>query len=262
MSTPTTIPPLADTDFANRMAALFPHGWAAPDAKSPGGVLYAIFQMMGGGLAFENSAEIYALAATRIQSAVNGALDLAAQDFLGDRLPRNPGETDASYRARITAALLPTGATRAAIIEAVTNATGYAPRVIEPWRPADTGAWGHGFWGVDSSTTPGRWTGTGGRPGERSLAYQGFVECVLPTPTALNGNPVPCYDSNSFYGIAGTAWIDIEPSTTLGPQAVYDAINLVKCEGTIVWVKFVPAPSKYNWDDPNVTWDESGVTWG
>lgn len=260
-SVPTTIPALSALDFANRMAAVFPPGWSSPEAKSPGGVLYAIMGMIGGGLSFENGALRYALDATRIQTAQNGTLDLASQDYFGDGLPRNPGESDDSFRARILAGLLPSGATRAAVIKAVTDATGYAPRVIEPWRLADTGAWGHGFWGVDNAVTPGRWTGTGDRPGERNLAYQGFLECVLPTPAVLNGNPVPCFDSNSFWGIAGTAWIDLESTTTLGPQAVYDAINRTKCEGTIVWVRFVPASPKVSWDEPGVTWDEPGVNW-
>lgn len=257
---PTTIPALSAIDFANRMAGLYPPGWSAPEAKSPGGTLYAIMQMMGGGLSFENSGLRYALDATRIQTAQNGALDLASQDFLGDRLPRNPGEGDASYRARILAALLPDGATRQAVSDAVQAATGYAPRIIEPWRVADTGAWGHFYWDVDNAQTPFRWSSST-RPEDFGLAFQGFLECVLPTPAILGGNPVPCFDTNFYWDIAGSSLIDIEPSVALGPQAVYDAINLTKMEGTIAWVKFVPAPSKYNWDQPNLNWDDPGVTW-
>jgi hypothetical protein len=258
MAQPTTIAPLADTDFANRMAALFPAGWSSPDAKSPGGVVYAVLQSMGAGLSDLNGAVQYACDATRIQTAQNGALDLASEDFFGGALPRNPGESDASFRARILAAMFPAGATRAAVTAAVEKVTGYPARVIEPWRPADTGAWGLFYWDVDTAVTPFRWTGSA-IPGERNLAYQGFIECTLPTPDVLGGNAVPCFDSNFYWDVAGSSLIDINPGQTLGPQAVYDAINATKCEGTIVWVKFVPAPAANNWDGGG-SWD-SGVTW-
>jgi hypothetical protein len=258
---PTTIPPLSATDYANRMAALFPPGWSSPEAKSPGGVLYAVMGMIGGGLSFENGGLIYSLAATRIQTAINGALDLASLDYFGSGLyavPRNPGESDASYRVRLTAAMLQPRATRAAISAAVEAVTGYAPRIIEPWRPADTGAWGHFYWDVDNARTPFRWTGSA-IPAQRNLAYQGFLECVLPTPALLNGNPVPCYDSIFFWDSPGSSLIDLEPSVTLGPQVVYNAINQTKCEGTIAWVKFVPAPAP-SWDSGQ-NWDQAGLSW-
>jgi hypothetical protein len=253
-STPTTIPQLTADQFAARMAAVFPNGWASASAKSPGGALYGLFQSIGGGLSFETGALTYALGATRIQNAINGALDLASLDFLGDRLPRNPGELDPSYAGRVTAALLPDGATRSAVVTAVENATGYPVRAIEPWSPADTGVWGRSFWGVDTPATPSRWTNPG-------MEFQGFIECVLPSPAFLGGNPAPCYDSNSFWGVAGSAYIDPDPATTLGPQVVYDAINLAKVYGTIVWVKFVTAPATWSWDSPGVDWDEVGVKW-
>lgn len=258
-NTPTTIPPLAATDFANRMAALFPAGWSSPDAKSPGGVVYAIMQAMGAGLSDLNAALQYACDATRIQTAQNGAIDLAAQDFFGNALPRNPGESDASFSARILAAMFPQGATRAAVTAAVQKVTGFAPRVIEPWRPKDTGAWNLFYWDVDTAVTPFRWTGSA-IPGQRNLAYQGFIDCVLPTPTVLGGNPVPCFDENFYWDVAGSSLIDINPGQSLGPQVVYDAINAAKCEGTIVWVRFVAPPAPFNWDS-GIEWDSSGVTW-
>lgn len=264
MAGPTTIPPLSPVDFANRMAALFPPGWSSPEAKSPGGALFAVMGALGDGLSFENGALGYACAATRIQTAINGALDLASQDFFGAALPRNPGESDDSFRARILAAIMPAGATRAAVTAAVQKATGNPVRVIEPWRVADTGAWGHFYWGVDNAVTPFRWSGGGrfvsGDPGT-GLQYQGFIECSLPTPALLNNQPVPCYDSNFYWGIAGSSFFDLDAGETFGSQVVYDAINATKCEGTIVWVKFVPAPIGLDWDQPNVNWDQAGLQW-
>jgi len=263
MGTPTTIAPLTAANFAARMAANYPNGWASPDALSTGGAVFGVLTALGTPLSFENGALIYALGATRIQTAINGALDLAGEDYFGSNLPRNPGEGDAAYNARMLAAMLAPGATRAAVTEAVEKATGYPPRVIEPWSPADTGVWGRFYWGVDTPTTPFRWTG-GGRfvQGDPStgLQYQGFIECSLPTPQVLGGNSVPCFDSNFYWGIAGMSFFDLSPSQSFGSQVVYDAINTAKCEGTIVWVKFVPAPVAVSWDS-GLDWDQSGLTW-
>lgn len=249
-----SIPQLTADNFAQRMSANFPNGWAAPSDLSPGGVLYGLFASIGGGLTTEVGALTYALGATRIQTAINGALDLASLDFLGNSLPRNPGETDAAYSIRILGSLLPAGATRPAVTAAVQKVTGAVPRVIEPWSPADTGVWGSFYWDVDTPTTPFRWTDPG-------MEFQGFIECVLPTPALLGGNPVPCFDSNFYWEVAGSSLLDPDPSVTLGPQVVYNAINAAKVYGTIVWVKFVPAAPQWSWDQPGVTYDESGVKW-
>lgn len=262
-SVPTTIPPLTSDNFAERISALYPNGWARPDALSPGGVVYSIAKAMGAGLSDLNVSVQYACNATRIQTATNGALDLASEDFFGDALPRNPGETDDAFRARILAAMLPPGATRAAVTEAIEKVTGNPVRVIEPWRPADTGVWGRFYWGVDNARTPFRWTG-GGRfkhnDPSTGLQFQGFIECSLPAPAALGGNPVPCYDSNFYWGIPGSSFFDLNPSQSFGSKVVYDAINAAKCEGTIVWVKFVPPITGPTWDGGE-NWGGGG-TWG
>lgn len=252
--TVTTIPVYDAAAFAARMAANIPQAWSSPEAKSPGGALYAVMAMLGGGLTFESGALTYALGATRVQTAINGALDIASLDFFGNGLPRNPGESDLAYRIRILAALLPAGATRQAVSDAVQKVTGSAPRIIEPWSPKDTGVWGRFYWSVDNAVTPFRWTNS-------AMGYQGFIECVLPQPELFGGNAAPCYDSNFYWGVAGSSFIDPNPSQPLGPQVVYDAINLAKVEGTIAWVKFVSPAAQYNWDQPGVTWDEPGVNW-
>lgn len=218
-------------------------------------------QMLGVGLSFEVGGIRYALAATRAQSATDDALDLVAQDYFGATglyaLPRLPGETDGSYRARILASLLRSGATRAVITAAVEKVTGFPCRVTEWWRPSDTGCWGRGYWSVDTQATPFRWTGGGKFAG---LAYQGFVECVLPRSQPFGNNPTPCYDQTFYFGVAGSSFLD-GSAGLVGPQAVYDAINRAKVYGTIIWVKFVSPAQVFAWDQPGVTWDEPGVVW-
>jgi hypothetical protein len=276
----TTIPQLTSDNFAARIAANFPPGWSSPQAKLPGGVLYAVLETIGAEFAFEISAETYALAATRLQTAINGALDLASLDFFGSglyALPRLPGETDAAFSGRLLAAMLTPTATRPAIFNAVENASGFPPRLIESWRTVDTGVWNCpnlaalSYWDVDTIPNPFRWT-TGTNPNAASsdlgLEYQGFVECVLPTTEPFGNNPTPCWDEYTFTWnvyenntAASGAFIDAPTTTPLGETAIYNVINRTKAEGTTVWVKFVAPPVAVSWDQAGAKWDTPGLTW-
>lgn len=273
---PTIQPDISADQFAARMAAVFPNGWASASAKTPGGAFYAVLEMIGAELSFQNTAIQYALGATRIQTAVNEALDLAADDYFGPGgLRRGDGETDAAYRARILASLLPSGATRQAVSDAVEAVTGFVPRIIEFWRPSDTGAFdltpgtAASFWDIDTPANPFRWT-SGGSQLQISgvtgfLAYQGLIECVLPPAQPFGNNPTPCFDTNPFYwdepNQFGLYLIDPEALVPLGIAEVYNAINRTKCEGTIAWVQFVPTPPLRTWDEPGLVWDAPGIVW-
>jgi hypothetical protein len=262
---PTAYAPLTPAQFAQRMAALFPPGWTSPEDKQPGGVAYGVFFTLGTPLSFESGALSYAFEACLIETAQNGALDGKALDFFGSgfyALPRNPGESDAAYSARMLAALLPEGATRKAVSDAVQAVTGQAPRIIEPWRPSDTGVLDGGpgagmmFYDIDNVVTPGLMTDNG-------LGYQGFIQSILPLAQPFGNNPTPIMDEYTMnLDVAGSSMLDaIGGATPQGAQAVYNAINRVKCEGTIAWVQFVPAQGAVYWDENGVHWDQSGVTW-
>jgi hypothetical protein len=266
MGTPaTTYAPLTADQFAARIAANFPNGWASPEAKQPGGAAYGLFSTLGTPMSFESGALDYAFDACLIETAENGALDGKALDFFGTglyALPRNPGETDAAYSVRLLGALLPEGATRKAVSDAVQAVTGQAPRIIEPWRPSDTGVIdGHPgagmmFYDVDNVVTPARYTDPG-------LGYQGFIQTILPLAQPFGNNPTPVYDEYTMnYDVAGSSMLDATSGAVpLGEQAVYNAINRAKCEGTIAWVQFVPALGAVTWDENGIHWDQSGVTW-
>ena len=77
----------------------------------------------------------------RLKSMTGNALDLAAQDFYGLKLPRLPSESDSSYRARIIAGLYNDGITRPNIYAFLTNYTGIAPHLIDPDNPHDVGGY-------------------------------------------------------------------------------------------------------------------------
>ena len=230
-SAPYSIP-LYDADgFAARLAGLTPAQWSSNAAKNPGGTLYGLMKSLGGNMAYNESGLLYAQQSTYIQTATGAALDLAAQDFFGSAIFRQPGESDASLRARLMANLLLPAATTEALSAALTSLTGVVPRIILPWSPADTGAWGLFYWDVDTPVTPFRWTGV--------YPYQGFIESPLPASSVTFGtNPVPCYDDGFYWDVAGGAFADLQ-FTGGGVGALYDTINAVKPEGVAAWVKVV-----------------------
>lgn len=266
-ATPSTIPTLTAAQFAQRLAAVFPPGWSAPEALLPGGVARAALETFGAELSFMGGSLSYALAATRLQTAQGDALDAASVDFFGTlppyALPRNAGELDPAYRTRLLAAMLPPGATRAAMAAGLLALTGFAPRLIEFWRPADTGAYdmppgtAMAFWDVDVPPNCFRWTDW--------EPYQALIEVSLPQAHPFGNNPTPCFDTAGFYwdtpNAFGAWFIDVAGSSVVaGVQQVYNAINRLKCEGTICWTQFVQPPGP-TWDQPGLVWDAPGGTW-
>ncbi len=59
----------------------------------------------------------YAARQTRIKTATDGWLDMIAADFFGASLLRKPGQSDASFRARILADLFREQATRNGLVK-------------------------------------------------------------------------------------------------------------------------------------------------
>lgn len=100
------------TDWANRVAALFPVPWrstAALTVSGPAatnGILGSLMQGIGYGLASVWAQLVYAKMQTRLATATDTNLDAASVDFFGAGLfPRATGEPDRAYQARIQAAL-------------------------------------------------------------------------------------------------------------------------------------------------------------
>ena len=246
-ATPTVLPVIDGPGFAARLAGLFPPGWAAPEALKNNGGVYGLLLTWANELAIILSEVTYAQGSARTTTAVAPELDLAAVDYFGTgltALPRVAGESDSSYRARILAALFPEGATRKAVSDAVKRVTGVAPRIIEPWSPLDTGvidgAGGAGMMFLDIDDPP-------VAPAiitDPSLRYQGFLQSVLPTQPILGGQALPCIDVGNtgdglYFDIAGSSMFDFTSTIANGAAAVYNAINMAKTFGTVVWVQFV-----------------------
>lgn len=171
----------------------------------------------------------FAKSQSRIANASGAWLDIISFDYFGLRFPRAQGESDATFRVRIQKEILRPRNTRDAIVQNLVDTTGNSARVIEAFRPADTGAWDECFWDVDTPTTPFRWSS--------QFPYQIFIETTAPFVAPFGNNPTPTYDVNGFWDQA-LYLIDPLPSL-IGQQVVYDAVNAAKAAGVTAWVKFV-----------------------
>lgn len=226
----TTIPTLSGEQFAARIADLFPRGWASDDAKQSGNV-HALLLSVGNELSLVQKEVQYALAAQRIGTETFPELDFASIDFLGNALPRTPGQPDITFAAAVIAALFKTAVTRPALRNALTALTGYVPRMLEPWSVLDTGAWrNRSYWNVDTINNPARW-GNGG------LRYQGFIETAPPSIPAIGANnPIQCWGDSAYWNQPGYFFGVIAP---VNVNAINDVVNNLHAYGTTVFVKLV-----------------------
>ena len=154
-------------DLAARLKSVLPRGWFADTTPVLDSVL--------NGLAAAWSALFALLASVQSQSRIataNGIfLDLVAQDYLGANVQRRTGEPDATLRARISATLLRDHVTRAAVTNAIVVLTGRPPRITEPARIADTGAYNNAA--TLAYNTAGAW-------GSRNVPFQLFIHAYRP----------------------------------------------------------------------------------
>jgi hypothetical protein len=108
-------------------------------------------------------------AQTRIATASGIMLDIAAQDYFGETLPRRIAEADAAYSARICQNLVRPRATRASVVQALQDLTGREPVVFEARNPADTGGYNVNLG-----------YGLAGGYGSMLIPYQFFVRAFRP----------------------------------------------------------------------------------
>lgn len=211
-------------DIFNRLKALLPPTWF--DANSPflDGVLTACAQA----LAWCYSLYVYAKIQTRISTATDGWLDLAAYDFFGTNVQRSAGQSDDLFRNQMKISLFRERGTRQAIIDILEDMTGKTPYIFEPQRPMDTGSYGGPMIGY----------GVAGGYGSLMLPYQAFVTAYRPS-----GSGIPYiagYSSTpSGYSVASRGEYASQSMITgsITDVQVYEAIAAVKMEGTLVWVR-------------------------
>lgn len=210
-------------DMLTRQKAGLPRGWF-PDV-SP--VLDAL--LTGATSVFQSSYDLllYVGQQSRLSTASDGWLDLAAYDFLGLRFRRHSGQTDDSFRAALLAEIFRERVTRRGIEQAVEDLTGIEVRTFEPWNPTDCGGFDTGYLGWDML---GRW-GAVDLPRQIFIALTQPLGAGIPNVGAFDGTGIGGFDTGAEeYG---------DLSQVVGPvtdQNIYDTINATRAAGITAWV--------------------------
>jgi hypothetical protein len=168
----------------------------------------------------------YVIAQGRIATASGIFLDIAAADFCLGGLPRRAGEADAAYSLRIRSNLLQSRATRASVISALTNLTGRAPEIFEPFNASDTGGYNVNL-GYN----------TAGGYGSANLPFQFFVTAFRPDNTPISNaggygrGPGGYRTAPMFYADAA------EFQGNISDADIFAAVAAVLPTATIAWTK-------------------------
>lgn len=247
------------SDILSRLKAVLPSWWAA---SSPvlDGVLsgFSTVASWGYGLL------VYTQLQTRILTATDGFLDLAAFDFFGPRLRRFKNETDTSLSARIRAEVLRPRVSRGATSQALKDLTGKAPIFFEPWNTGDAGGWdvgGFAYAGQNPATgnsggydASAGWdinawgydiprgyaeivSGGAGGWGDTNLPAQFFLTVYRP---GLQGVPlISGFDCvGGGWDIGAFSYTDASMiSGAVTDLDIYATINSNRAAGTIAWTK-------------------------
>lgn len=211
-------------DIFQRLRQVMPPWFAGRSDDDENPILNALLWGAAYALSLVYSLVAYAKLQTRVATATDGWLDMISADFFGTSLPRKQGQNDTSYRAAIIARLFREAGTRKAIRDVLLQITGIEPRIIEPYRAQDCGAWGElGGWGVT------------GAYGSVLLPYQAFVTAYRPP---LQGVPyVAGYNIPAGgYGVGEIEWADSSSLHALTDADIFAAVDAVKPYGTRVWM--------------------------
>lgn len=176
--------------------------------------------------AFIYALNAYAKAQTRLQTTMDGFLDLAAWDLFGVRFGRLPSESDAAFLARILLEIKRERATRNGIIQAVKDLTGIAPILIEPSNPADTWAWDLSYWDVNNL-------------GSTDLRNQIFITAYRPAGGGIANWPgwdFAYWDANYY-------WVDQSMvAAPVSDAQIYAQIAATVAAGVTAWVQILNPP--------------------
>ena len=246
-------------DFVTRIARELPKRWFGDASPVLSGALAAFANVGAACYAMVQ----FARAQMRLGTMSGGWLDLFALDYFGTEFPRR-GKSDDRYRTAIKAELLRERVTRAGIAKALFDLTGRAPRIVEPWNPNDTGAYGSPRTAYAGGVPyPTRVTGYGGTVGgygrgrigyglraqaagtsvgagvygSLSYPFQIFVTAYRPAPVTIANRPG--YGTpRAGYGQARTSYADL--SEIAGPVTDAEILACVArntAAGITAWVR-------------------------
>lgn len=174
----------------------------------------------------------YAKRQQRIGSAESVFLDLAAYDFLGNRLQRSTAQSDDKFRHIVQLEILRPRVTRAALDQALFDLTGNHPTIIEPKRPADLGGYGvaMGY-------------GVAGAYGSMNMPFQFLVTAYRKHSGGIAG--IAGYGTS--YGGYGVGAIEYaSASQIIGDVTDADiqrTVNSTIPAGTVAWMRIDQKPA-------------------
>lgn len=220
-------------DILGRLQSYTPRGWFGNWAQAP--VITAILTGVANVLATTYLLIQFFRAQMRLDTSLGGWVDLWAQDFLGDSLPRKPYESDSAYIVRIKAYIFQQKVTRPAMQAMLTTLTGTPPVIFEPMRPLDTGCCG-------ANTGVASFCGIA-RMGSLAAPYSALITVTRPKVSggsagALYANAITwsALSTPLSHGYTGS----LADETTIATDAdIYEAINGCKPLATNIGVAII-----------------------
>ncbi|MGA3000247.1 MAG: hypothetical protein ABSE20_00835 [Acetobacteraceae bacterium] len=219
-------------NILKRIKATLPVGWFGENTP----ILDTVLNSLAAGWVGLLGLLDYVTMQTRIGTATDGWLDLAATDYFGSRLQRRLQETDSSFRQRICMELLRDRCTRAAIYDTLLELTGRPPVIFEPTNPQDTGCYS------TSVTTEIGCVGYGisGGWGNLNSPFQAFVTAYRPVGTGIamiNG-----WDGSiGGYGVGLSSYTSLNTNSAWADDPeIYETIARTAAVGSIIWTSVQP----------------------
>lgn len=223
------------TSFIRRLAGLLPPSWFGTGATEVNSITSApgapVLNMVLSGVSYNLSWDYvlfaYVLKQSRLATATGVWLDRISYDFFGNNLPRRVGESDTAYRNRIFAELFRERDTRNGIIQALTDLTGNAPKIMELWNPGDCG--GYDVAASLAYDKVGAW-------GDLSLNNQFLVTAFRASPPGVAS--VGGFDNpQSGFDVGGSEYVDMAWITGIITDAeIYATVARTVAAGYTAWV--------------------------
>lgn len=211
--------------FFNRIYGRLPTGWF-PDDPTQAPVISSIVAMIAYSASYIFARISYAENQARISTASGLFLDVIANEMLGPyNFPRRSNETDGNYRTRILTEILRTRGTRAAMVSALHDLTGYNPSIFQPVKDAQ--GWDNDFF--DSPTM---------LYGSYDQPYTAYIDVKLPPGTGITFDK--SFDTG-FWDDGLLAYGDnSQLQSVVGEQEVFNTIAATAPAGTTILVSIHP----------------------